>query len=547
MRQEDERSEEAPPSGRGGEVASGDGTVVLSEDERRGIRARASPEGIVAILFTDVVESTRLRERLGDDTAQELFREHNRILRDSIGRCGGFEVKTYGDGFMVAFGGVVGALACAIAIQRAIAEHNREHPERELQVRIGLNCGQTIKEEEDFFGTAVVIAARIANLARGGEILVSEMVRGLAGSRRGIRYVQRGRRRLKGLEGTYGIWAVPWRESEARGLATLWASPAFRLSVLAVLLVTIAGGIAGGLILSQAGSGGPAPPGTAAFEEVAAHLVTEGTTGRVSGDCVSEDLLYRGSSEGAVTGDISGHFSASSDTTLYAAATCQSGLARASFTITDPDGNTLSGTTEGPISLARMLQASAGSTVSAVIVTGGSGIYAGVAGKGSCTTLSVHEVEPDGTVTSQAEADCAFQLAAAGAPGGAPGPVMVQMGASSEEVSVFGSPADIPNTVSIVVLYRNNRDQPQKGLSLRVPVPEGTQILAAARGEKQPTSTGERVWNLPDLAPGAIQRLEFTLQLLAAETPTIPLAVEVDGEGFERPVSSDPVVIRVKQ
>ena len=547
MRREDERSEEVSLSGRRGRVASGNGALALSEDERRGIRARASPEGIVTILFTDVVESTRLRQRLGDDVAQELFREHNRILRDQIGKHSGFEVKTSGDGFMVAFTDVAGALNCAIAIQRAIAQHNREHPGQQLQVRIGLNCGQTIKEEEDFFGTAVVVAARIASLARGGEILVSEMVRGLAASRQGIRYVQHGRRHLKGLVGTYGIWAVPWRESEVRGIARPWSRPAFCVTALALLLVAIGGGIAGGLVLSRGGGGGGAPAATVSFQEVVTHLVTEGTTGRVSGDCLSEDLLYRGSSEGTVTGDVSGGFSATGDTTLYAADSCQSGLVKATFTITDSDGNSLSGTTEGPISLARMLQASAGSTVSAAIITGGSGIYEGVTGKGSCTTLSVHEVEPDGTVTSQAEADCAFQLAAAGAAGTGSEPVIVQMGASSEEMTVFGSPADIPNTVSIVVLYRNNRDQPQKGLSLRVPVPEGTQILAAARGEKQPISTGERAWNLPDLPPGAIQRLEFTLQLLAAETSTVPLVVQVSGEGFEQPVTSDPVMIRVKQ
>ena len=90
-------------SGGSGQEASGDSAAALSEDARRRIRARASPQGIVTILFTDVVESTRLRQRLGDDAAQELFREHNRILRAQMEKHDGHEVKSTGDGFMVAF------------------------------------------------------------------------------------------------------------------------------------------------------------------------------------------------------------------------------------------------------------------------------------------------------------------------------------------------------------------------------------------------------------------------------------------------------------
>ena len=528
----------------GGEATTGDGAAPLSEDARRGIQARASPEGIVTILFTDVVGSTRLRQRLGDDAAQELFREHNRILRDQIDKHGGFEVKTYGDGFMVAFASVVGALACAIDIQRSIAEHNREHPEQELQVRIGLNCGQVIREEEDFFGSAVVIAARIGDLAKGEQILVSEMVRGLAGVWQRIRYVHHGRRHLKGLEGSYDIWAVSWRDAEVRGFARLWASAAFRLTALVVLLAAIGGGVAGALVLSRDGEEAGGPPATAAFQEVATHLVTEGRTERVSGDCV-----YRGSSESDVTGDIAGRQTTTFQATLYAVEGCESGINTATFTITDPDGNTLSGTTEGPMSLARLLpqEASAGSSLSAIIITGGTGIYEGATGRGTCTTLSAHDIEPDGTVIYQAESDCEYELATAGAAGGALEPVIVQLGASSTEVTVFGGSVDLPSTLAIVVLYRNTRDHTLNGLSLKLPVPQGVQILAAARGEKQPVDVGERIWRLPDLPSGALQRFEFTLQLLAAEMPAISLVVEVTSEGFERPMSSHPVTIKVVQ
>jgi len=114
-------------------------------------------------------------------------------------------------------------------------------------------------------------------------------------------------------------------------------------------------------------------------------------------------------------------------------------------------------------------------------------------------------------------------------------------------VTVFGGSVDLPSTLAIVVLYRNTRDHTLNGLSLKLPVPQGAQILAAARGEKQPVDAGERTWRLPDLPSGALQRFEFTLQLLAAEEPAIPIVAEVAGEGFERPVSSDPVTIEVVQ
>ncbi|MFQ5879237.1 MAG: adenylate/guanylate cyclase domain-containing protein [Dehalococcoidia bacterium] len=527
-----------------------DEAARLSEDARRGIRSRASPEGIVTILFTDIVASTRLRQRLGDDAAQELFREHNRILRAQIEKHGGFEVKTYGDGFMVAFTSVVAALACAIDIQRGTAEHNREHQGQELQVRIGLNSGQVIKEEEDFFGSAVVIAARVANLAKGGQILASEVVRGLAGSRPGIRYLHRGRHRLKGLAGSYDIWAVPWREAEARGFARLWASTAFRLIAPVFLLAAIAGGVTGGLVLSQAGGDGGGPLATAPFQEIAVHHESAGTGQRVSGDCVSADLLYRSTSEGKVTGDMSGLITATAVATLYTDAMCQSGLNTATFTITDLEGNTLFGTVEGPVSITRLpgQEASASSVISAVIITGGTGIYEGATGSGTCTSLAVNNVGPDGSLAYQVNSDCRYELAPTGAAAAAAEPVFVQVGASPTAVTtVLGGSVDLPNTVAFVVLYSNNLNHTQKGLSLRLLEPQGAQIFAEARDEDQPPSAGERTWRLPDLPPGKTKRFQFDMQLLSAETSTIPLVVEVEGEGFDQPVTSTPITIRVVQ
>ena len=82
---------------------------------------------------------------------------------------------------------------------------------------------------------------------------------------------------------------------------------------------------------------------------------------------------------------------------------------------------------------------------------------------------------------------------------------------------------------------------------MKLLVPEGAEILGATLEEAQPVSAGERIWQLPDLAAGELTRFEFLVQIQAAETPTIPLIVEVDGEGFDQPIPSDPVMFEVVQ
>ncbi|MEE8550306.1 MAG: adenylate/guanylate cyclase domain-containing protein, partial [Gemmatimonadota bacterium] len=148
----------------------------------------AAAGDIHTILFTDVEGSTALTERLGDAKARELLREHERIVREALKVHGGSEVKTLGDGFMASFGSATKALECAIAIQKAFDERNRSlpvHPEalegraEPIKVRIGLNAGEPIAEDEDLFGTAVNMAARIAAKADAGEILASNVVREL--------------------------------------------------------------------------------------------------------------------------------------------------------------------------------------------------------------------------------------------------------------------------------------------------------------------------------------------------------------------------------
>jgi class 3 adenylate cyclase len=125
-----------------------------------------------------------------------------------------------GDGFMASFGSATKALACAVAIQKAFDDGNGkgEMGNAPIRVRIGLNAGEPIAEDDpdgrsDLFGTAVIVAARIAAQASGGEILVSDVVRQLVAGK-GFLFNDRGEHALKGFEDPVRVWEVRWRNTD---------------------------------------------------------------------------------------------------------------------------------------------------------------------------------------------------------------------------------------------------------------------------------------------------------------------------------------------
>ncbi len=107
------------------------------------------PEGTVTVVFTDVVGSTDLGDRLGDEAAQVLRRAHDRILRQQFERFGGRVVKSRGDGFMVVFASARQGIECAVGVQRAIETQHAEGRYLELGVRIGLHTGEPVVEGRD--------------------------------------------------------------------------------------------------------------------------------------------------------------------------------------------------------------------------------------------------------------------------------------------------------------------------------------------------------------------------------------------------------------
>jgi pimeloyl-ACP methyl ester carboxylesterase len=138
------------------------------------------------------------------------LRTHDALVREALRAHGGQELKTMGDGFMAAFSSATRATECAIAMQRAFAAHN-ESAETPVRVRMGLNVGEPIAEEEDLFGTAVILAARIAAMAAGGEILASDVVRQLTAGK-GFLFADRGASALRGFEDPVRLYEVRWSE-----------------------------------------------------------------------------------------------------------------------------------------------------------------------------------------------------------------------------------------------------------------------------------------------------------------------------------------------
>jgi class 3 adenylate cyclase len=189
---------------------------VLSwvEEEQPDLAGATAPDGTVTILFTDIENSTALNERLGDRRWLGVLRAHNSIVRHCIAEHGGYEVKSQGDGFMIAYPSARRGLECAVDMQRNLARLDDAELDEPLRVRIGLHTGEAIREGDDFYGRSVTLAARLGDEAEGGEILTSSIVRELVGSSADIGFEDARELQLKGLRGSQRAYRVRWDEPE---------------------------------------------------------------------------------------------------------------------------------------------------------------------------------------------------------------------------------------------------------------------------------------------------------------------------------------------
>jgi len=182
----------------------------LAETDRPALEGVTGADGTVTLMFSDIEGSTALNERLGDEAWLGLLKEHDAIVRREVRAQRGEVVKTQGDSFMVAFKAVPAALSCAIEIQRALAQGQlaKDPP---VRVRIGLHTGEVTRQGRDLFGLNVAFAARVADEAAGGEILVSSAVKNLAAQADGVRYGKKRRVRLKGISEAETVYPIRWQ------------------------------------------------------------------------------------------------------------------------------------------------------------------------------------------------------------------------------------------------------------------------------------------------------------------------------------------------
>lgn len=178
-------------------------------DPRPPVHDRAAVEGAFrTVMFTDIVDSTGMTNRLGDLRVVEMVRAHDGMVRRALAECRGREIKHTGDGIMAAFADVAAVVACACAIQQAFAAFNRSSSER-LQVRIGIHAGEPVEDSNDLFGATVQIAARICQNATADTIVVSETVRGLLADT--VLFNAMEPQQFKGFAAPIGLYQVVWR------------------------------------------------------------------------------------------------------------------------------------------------------------------------------------------------------------------------------------------------------------------------------------------------------------------------------------------------
>jgi class 3 adenylate cyclase len=182
---------------------TGDADALLDEVEGflTGVRRGPDPDRVLAtVLFTDVVGSTETATRVGDRAWRSLLERHHQVVRRALARWRGREIDTAGDGFLATFDGPARAIRCAVAATEGIRDLG-------LQIRAGLHTGEVEIAGGDVRGIAVHIGSRVAGLAAPGEVLVSRTVADLvAGS--GIVFAERGEHELKGVSGTWLVYAV---------------------------------------------------------------------------------------------------------------------------------------------------------------------------------------------------------------------------------------------------------------------------------------------------------------------------------------------------
>lgn len=163
----------------------------------------------VTVLFTDIAGSTAMTQEMGDEGAQKVVRVHNVIVREAIQAFSGKEIKHTGDGIMASFPSAAAGVEAANEMQKSTKAHNKANPDLPLGLKIGLNTGEPISEDDDLFGTTVQLAARIVDKACAGHTLVSGSVQGLSQGK-SLKFERFADLDMKGFDEAVTVYTAVW-------------------------------------------------------------------------------------------------------------------------------------------------------------------------------------------------------------------------------------------------------------------------------------------------------------------------------------------------
>ncbi|MEO7350690.1 MAG: adenylate/guanylate cyclase domain-containing protein [Marmoricola sp.] len=196
---------------RGMLLSSIDDLAAWAREDRNEIARIAAPDGTVTMMFSDIENSTSVNSELGDQEWVKLLGAHDRLLHIYVDRHRGHIVKSQGDGYMVVFPTPELAIGASLGIQRALSakrQRSRRLRRTPIRVRIGLHTGTVIEREGDYFGRNVAMAARVAAMADGGEILATDEIADALQESKEFHFVEDDTVELKGLPGEHQLWVV---------------------------------------------------------------------------------------------------------------------------------------------------------------------------------------------------------------------------------------------------------------------------------------------------------------------------------------------------
>ena len=169
----------------------------------------SSPDGAVTLMLSDIADATVAADELGAERWEQLVSDHHLLVEQLVARHDGQVVRFQGDGFLASFGSAHAGLHAGVDLQRTFTGSPGEH--QSLSIRVGLHSGFILGNPEQMMGRNVVLAARIAAQAKGGEILVSSAAKEYTATDPSFRFEEHGEYHFKGLLGEHQLFSVLWR------------------------------------------------------------------------------------------------------------------------------------------------------------------------------------------------------------------------------------------------------------------------------------------------------------------------------------------------